>query len=104
MIHQENDAGVGIDIGQCLVVGITQADAIEKLQNAPGQVKSDTKVDVDIERRHDFTRVARHLSNKNFSWHARRARFGLNRFHDLRVVGQAIDQDTSSGLLEGRNL
>ena len=104
MIHQKNDAGVGIDSGQRFVVGITQADAIENLQDAPCQVKSNTEIDVDIEGRHDFTRVASHLSNKNFSRHAGRACFGLNRLDDLGVVGQTIDQDTALRLLERGNL
>ena len=104
MIHQKHDARVGRDAGQRCVVGIAEADAIEHLQQAPGEVIAKAEIDVDVERRDNLTRIALDLAQQDGSRPLGLLRLGLDRLHDRGVGRQSIDQHLAFCPLEKRDL
>ena len=104
VIHHKHDARVGRDAGQRGVVGIAEADAIEQLQQAPGEGIAKAEIDVDVERRDNLTRIALDLAQQGRSRLLGLLRLGLDRLHDRGVVRQAIDQHLAFCPLEKRDL
>ena len=73
VIHHKHDARVGLDAGQRCVVGIAEADAIEHLQQAPGEGIAKAEIDVDVERRDNLPRIALDLAQSGLRAAARTA-------------------------------
>ena len=104
VVHDEDDAGAGLDAGQPLVVRIAQAHAVQELSHAPCQVIADAEVGVGVEGGHDLAGVALHLPAQHLARGAGGLGLGLDRRHHVGVVAELVDEHPALGLLERGDL